>query len=401
MSKQPDDIRILHTADWHLGREFHGADLTEAHLHLFDWLADEVERLEVDVIVMAGDIYDRALPPASSVELLNRQLARLSELCEVVLIAGNHDSMARLSHGPLLKPEIHLAAGPEVVGRPIEIPNGKPGEDPDEDSGEPSGLLIYPVPYLDPGITAKDFDTEARHQAVLAAAFDRCREDLVGRGEGYRTMAVAHAFVQGAEESESERTISIGTADRVPTGTLDGFDYVALGHLHRPQQVAPAMRYSGSPIPLSYSEVDYGPPKSVVIVDFPPTGDPVVETVEVPQHRKFERISGTLEDLLNDQRFEDCRESWLEVTVTDETRPDQPMDRLRTRFSNVMSLRFSSPISSAEYREAEQLGELARVEPEELAARFVEEVRGSGPDDAERALFEEAVRSKQAEEVAG
>jgi exonuclease SbcD len=393
MSKQPDDIRILHTADWHLGREFHGADLSEAHIHLFDWLAEEVERLEVDVIVMAGDIYDRALPPASSVELLNRELARLSELCEVVLIAGNHDSMARLSHGPLLKPEIHLAAGAEDVGRPIEIPYGESREEP--------SLLIYPVPYLDPGITASHFDTEARHQAVLAAAFDRCREDLASRGEGHRAMAVAHAFAQGAEESESERTISIGDADRVPTSTLDGFDYVALGHLHRPQQVAPAMRYSGSPIPLSYSEVGDGPPKSVVIVDFPPSGDPLIETVEVSQYRKFERISGTLDELLNDQRFDECRESWLEVTVTDERRPDQPMDRLRTRFSNVMSLRFSSPISTAEDREAEQLGDLARDDPVELAARFVKEVRGSGPDEAERDLLGDAVRSRAAEEVTG
>ncbi len=383
-------IRILHTADWHLGREFHGADLTEAHQHFFDWLAGQIEERQIDVVIMAGDIFDRALPPAASVELLNEQLARLSDGCEIALIAGNHDSMKRLSHGPLLKPGIHLDSGTDGVGRAIPV------------SHHGIDLLIYPVPYLDPGLTAGELEVEeSRHEAVLQAAFDRCRTDLGAHPGSPRSIAVAHAFVSGAEESDSERTISIGDADRVPPGLLEGFDYVAMGHLHRPQQVADGIRYSGSPIPLSYSEVGPGLSKSVTIIDLPAAGPPSIETVEIPQHREFGRISGTLDELLADGVYEDRRDHWLEITLTDETRPDQPMERLRSKFEQIMSLRFESPISTADDQHAAELTGLAQADPVELAGRFLEQVRGGGPTDAEAALLEEAVKSKAAEEVAG
>jgi exonuclease SbcD len=392
MPKSPKDrpIRILHTADWHLGREFHGADLTEAHQHFFDWLAGQIEERQVDVVIMAGDIFDRALPPAASVGLLNNQLARLSDICEIALIAGNHDSMKRLSYGPLLKAGIHLTSGTTGIGDAIAL---------DRRGIE---LLIYPIPYLDPGLAAPEMGVEeARHQAVLQAAFDRCRADLAAREGSPRSVAVAHAFVRGAEESESERTISIGDADRVPPSLLEGFDYVAMGHLHRPQQVADWVRYSGSPISLSFSEVGPGLSKSVTLVDLPATGPPAIEIVEVPQHREFDRISGTLDELLADDAYEDRREHWLEITLTDETRPDQPMERLRSKFEQIMSLRFESPISTSEERDAEELTGLAQADPVELVGRFLGEVRSQGPDQAETALLEEAVKSKAAGEVAG
>ncbi|MCB0828460.1 MAG: exonuclease SbcCD subunit D C-terminal domain-containing protein, partial [Solirubrobacterales bacterium] len=194
---------------------------------------------------------------------------------------------------------------------------------------------------------------------------------------------------------------SIGDADRVPPSLLEGFDYVALGHLHRPQTIADGIRYSGSPIPLSYSEVGPGLSKSVTIIDLPAGGPPVTETVEVPQHREFGRISGTLDELLSEGAYEDLTEHWLEITVTDETRPDQPMERLRSKFGQIMSLRFESPISTADDQGAAELTGLARADPVELAARFLDEVRGQGPDRAESALLEQAVKSKAAEEVAG
>jgi exonuclease SbcD len=212
---------------------------------------------------------------------------------------------------------------------------------------------------------------------------------------------VAHAFVQGSEESESERTISIGDADRVPTSLLEGFDYVALGHLHRPQQVAENMRYSGSPLPLSFSEVGPGLSKSVTVVDLPADGEPAIEVVDVPQYRRFERIRGTLKELLDDESYEASRESWVEITVTDEIRPDQPMERLRGRFEQIMLLLFDSPISTAEEDDAAELTSLAAADPVELAGRFLREVRGDGPDDLELKLLEQAVKSKAAAEVSG
>jgi exonuclease SbcD len=390
--KDPDHIRILPTADWHLGREFLGADLTASHQYFFDWLARQVQELEVDVVIMAGDIFDRALPPATSVELLNARLAQISNLAETILITGNHDSMKRLSYGPLLKPGIHLRSGVAGIGSPVGI----------ERHGVE--LLVYPVPYLDPGLVARELGAEeTRHEAVLRAAFDRCREDLANREGDPRAVAVAHAFVRGSEESESERTISVGDADQVPASTFDGFDYVALGHLHRPQAVSESIRYSGSPMPLSYSEVGPGLSKSVTLIDFPASGPPAIEELEVEQLYRFDRISGTLEELLSEDAYADRKEHWLEITLTDEKRPDQPMDRLRSKFDHVMNLRFEAPISSEGDEKAAQLTELAEADPVELATRFIEHVRGEehGPDDDERDLLEEAVRSKSGEEVAG
>jgi exonuclease SbcD len=391
-AKDPTHIRILHTADWHLGREFLGADLTAAHQHFFDWLAARIGELEVDVVIMAGDIFDRALPPAASVELLNGQLARLSESSKLILVAGNHDSMKRLSYGPLLKPDIHLRSGTTEIGQPVLVESGA------------TRLLVYPVPYLDPGLVARDLGVEqTRHEAVLQAAFDRCREDLAGREGSPRAVAVAHAFVRDSTESESERTISIGDADQVPASTFEGFDYVALGHLHRPQTVGGSIRYSGSPMPLSYSEVGPGLSKSVTLVDVPASGPVLIRELEVEQLNRFDRISGTLEELLAEGAHADKISSWLEITLTDSKRPDQPMDRLRGKFENVMNLRFEAPISSGDEAEAEDLTGLAQENPVELASRFLTYVRGedNGPDEDELSLLEEAVTSKAAEEVSG
>ncbi|MGK2954683.1 MAG: metallophosphoesterase family protein, partial [Solirubrobacterales bacterium] len=139
VTKPPETIRILHTADWHLGREFHGADLTDAHEAFFEWLLEQVTEQEIDVILMAGDIYDRAYPPARAVAQLNKWLDRLSSLIPIILISGNHDSAVRMGFGALLKDNITLRSGTTDLAEPVDL--------------EPNGikLKIYPVPYLDPG----------------------------------------------------------------------------------------------------------------------------------------------------------------------------------------------------------------------------------------------------------
>lgn len=401
-------IRILHTADWHLGREFHGADLTPVHQHFFDWLADEVERREIDLLLMAGDIFDRALPPVAAVEMLNRELARLTGLTTVVLITGNHDSTVRLGHGPLLRRGLHLRSGTDRLGEPILIEDGE------------FPLAVYPIPYLDPATTAPSLGVETPgHEAVLREAVGRCLADLDLRA-GTRSVAVGHAFVQGGEQSDSERSIEIGGSDRVPAAVFGGFDYAALGHLHRPQGITnrsdaehrsdadhdldaelTRIRYSGSPIPLSYSEVGPGLVKSVTVVELEADGRIEVERVPVPQAVRMARLRGTLEELLEDESLEAHRGDWVEITLTDSRRPDQPMDRLRSRFDHVISLRFESAITSESATEADHLTEIVRTNPIELIASFVEHVRGTEPDDSETALLTEALESHASEEVRG
>lgn len=370
-------IRILHTADWHLGREFHGQDLTPLHEHFFDWLETEIESRRIDVLLMAGDIYDRALPPVGAVKLFNERLARLSDVTELVLITGNHDSVVRMGHGPLMKPSIHLRSGIERLGEPVLL-------------GEPFPLAIYPIPYLDPPTMSSLLDLDgSSHDAVLDEAVRRVREDL-SRRPGTRAVAVAHAFIAGGEESDSERSIQIGGSDQVPAGLFNGFDYTALGHLHRPQAVGGRIRYSGSPIPLSFSEVGAGEPKSVTLIELDRTGSINLETVEIPQLVSMARIEGKLEELLADPAYSGLEDAWLEITLTDEMRPDQPVERLRARFRGLIHPRFTAPILPD--GDAPDAAEIQRLDPIELVARFLQHVRGedNGPDDEERELLQEA-----------
>lgn len=356
-------IRILHTADWHLGREFHRRDMTFLHEHFFDWLEEVVETRQIDLLLMAGDIYDRALPPVGAVSLLNERLAQLARLTKVVMITGNHDSVGRMSHGSLMGPSLHLRSGTERLGEPVLI-------------GEPFPLAIYPIPYLDPVTMSGDFGLDDRsHEAILTAAVDRCRNDLASR-PGTRAVAVAHAFIIGSGTSDSERDIQVGGSEGVPATVFDGFDYVALGHLHRPQEAADGVRYSGSPVPLSYSEVGIGEPKSVTVIELEADGETSAETIEVPQAVTMARVSDTLENLVTGSRYEGLRDTWLEVTVTDENRPDQPMERLRTRFDHVVSLRVKAALAETESGFDPVL--IEKLDPREIVGRFFEYVRGEG-----------------------
>ncbi len=379
-------IRILHTADWHLGREFHGRDLGTLHEAFFDWMEHEIETREIDLLLMAGDIYDRALPPVSAVELFNRRVARLSDLTKVVMITGNHDSAVRMGHGPLLKPAIHLRCGVRRLGEPVLIEH-------------PFPLAVYPIPYLDPPTMSSLLDLdENSHDAVLGEAVRRCREDLAGH-PGTRSVAVGHAFITGSETSESERSIRIGGSENVDASVFDGFDYVALGHLHQPQEVAKRVRYAGSPIPLSFSELDAGEPKSVTVIELDATGSIETETVEIPQLVEMARIEGELDRLCNDPEFSEYENVWLEVKLTDHPRPNRPMDLLRARFPDVLSLRFDAPLAGD--HGTLEAAEIKQLKPIEVVSQFLEHVRGEdgGPDEQERKLLDRAFDEETGKDV--
>lgn len=390
MTSHPDHIRILHTADWHLGREFHGADLTAAHRHFFDWLADQIQEREVDVVLMAGDIFDRALPPLNAIETFNEEVNRLADLVPIVLITGNHDSTVRLSHGPLLRDGIHLLSGTAAIGRPVMLDGGS------------FPLAIYPIPYLDPVASAPELDAEAaNHEAVLARSVELCLENLSGLKTGTRSVGIAHAFVTGAETSSSERGIFVGGSEDLPAGVFEGFDYVALGHLHRPQRISDRVWYSGSPLFLSYSELSGDAGKSIMVVDLAADGSIEADAVPIPPFAQLSRISGTLSELLDSDEFTGFEDHWLEVTLTDTSRPENPMERLKARFPQIMSLQFSKLTLGESAEEVERLSELSRTSPMELITEFLQSVRGKEPDEHERKILQEALEHSTSREVRG
>jgi exonuclease SbcD len=328
-------MRILHTSDWHLGRSFHAVGMLGAQAAFVDHLLDVVERERVDLVVVAGDVHDRALPPLDAVELADETFARLAaSRATVVVSSGNHDSPARLGFNARLADAagVHLRTRWQDVGTPVLL----------EDAHGP--VAVHAIPYLEPDAVRAAWDLSARsHEAALAAAMARVGHDLAAR-PGARSVLLAHAFVAGSAEaappmaSDSERDISVGGLQIAPTSLFTGVDYAALGHLHRSQTLTPTIRYSGSPLAYSFSEA--GQTKGSWLVDLGRDGVESVELVEAPVPRRLATLRGRLDDLVADPRLAGCEDAWLQVVLTDPRRPLHAMDRLRARFPHTLLIGF-------------------------------------------------------------
>ena len=401
-------MRLLHTSDWHLGRSFHGASLLDEQAEALDRIVDLAVDNAVDLVVIAGDLYDRAIPPAEAVQLFTATLARLRRAdIAVVAIAGNHDSHVRVSvYDPLLS-----ALGVTIrgdVGRLQEPVLVQP-----KDGGQV--VAVYPLPYLEPSVhgpllrqeqqqaeLGAEAGTEAgasgriSHEGVTRWALEAIRRDLATRG-GLRSVLVAHAFVAGGQTSDSERELSIGQLDRVSVDAFAGFDYVALGHLHGSQQLdGPRLAYSGTPLPYSFSEERQR--KSVRLVQLAADGSPSVELVPLGVGRPLQTLEGPLEALCRDPAYEGARQARVRAILTDETLPLQAMARLRERFPHAVELRHQPPeVQRSSASQRSQTIRQARS-PLELATSFFGDQQGRDATPGEEALLREALEQARRKE---
>ncbi|WP_406015671.1 exonuclease SbcCD subunit D [Streptomyces sp. NBC_00984] len=370
-------MRILHTSDWHLGRSFHRVSLLEAQAAYLDHLVTTVREHEVDAVLVAGDVYDRAVPPLSAVALFDDALHRLAAAgVPTVMISGNHDSARRLGVGAGLigRAGIHLRTDPADCATPVVLRDAH---------GE---VAFYGLPYLEPALVKDVFKAErAGHEAVLTAAMERVRADLAARPDSTRSVVLAHAFVAGGEASDSERDITVGGVAAVPAGVFDGVDYVALGHLHGCQTVTERVRYSGSPLAYSFSEVDHR--KTMWLIDLDASGAVTAERLDCPVPRPLARLRGRLDELVEDPALERHRDSWIEATLTDPVRPVEPMARLVERFPHTLSLVFE-PDRAPDDPLASYAQRLKGRDDQQIAEDFVAHVRGgSEADEQERTVL--------------
>lgn len=385
-------MRLLHTSDWHLGRSFHRASLLDAQKAFLDHLVATVSEREVDAVVVAGDLYDRAIPPLSAVQLFDEALHRLAGLgVPTVMISGNHDSARRLGVGAGLmeKAGIHLRTDPAGIGTPVVLA---------DEHGE---VAFYGLPYLEPALVREQLGAERQgHTAVLHAAMDRVRADLDGRPEGTRSVVLAHAFVTGGEVSDSERDITVGGVASVPVSVFDGVDYTALGHLHGCQTLAERVRYSGSPLAYSFSEEHHR--KSMWLIDLGPGGPDGrigTERLECPQPRPLARLRGTLGELLEDPSYEYAEGAWVEATLTDASRPPEPMARLEERFPHILALAFAPEREDGD-TQASYAQRLRGRDDRQIAEDFVSHVRpGREADAHERDMLGAALDAVREEEA--
>ncbi|MGW0604939.1 exonuclease SbcCD subunit D [Streptomyces sp. NPDC002640] len=382
-------MRLLHTSDWHLGRSFHRVDMLPAQATFVDHLLGAVREHQVDAVVVSGDVYDRAVPPLAAVELFDDTLHKLAELgVPAVMISGNHDSARRLGVGAGLigRAGIHLRTDAASAGTPVVLADSF------------GDVAFYGLPYLEPALVKDEFGVDkAAHEAVLGAAMDRVRADLAARPDGTRSVVLAHAFVTGGKGSDSERDITVGGVASVPAPVFDGVDYVALGHLHGCQTITERIRYSGSPLPYSFSEADHR--KTMWLVDLDAHGGVRAERIDCPVPRALARIRGPLEELLADPALARHEDAWVEATLTDPVRPADPMVRLCERFPHTLSLAFD-PDRGPEEHGASYARRLAGRTDQQIAEDFVAHVRGAGPDEEERAVLRDAFDAVRADAAA-
>lgn len=387
-------MRILHSSDWHIGRTFHGHSTLEALGSVLDAMVDEVRAREIDVVIVAGDVFDSATPSAACYPVLGGALSRLHAAgAKVVVTSGNHDSAARL--GFLAEfaagAGIHIVTDAAAIGTPITI---------DDEHGP---VLFYGIPYLEPTIVRRhwpDVAMRTQHQA-LEHAMGLVREDLAVRHtgqQGVRSVAIAHCFAAGIEPSHGvERDIQAGGIDVVPLTVFDGPDYVALGHIHGRAELTPRIRYSGAPLFYSFSEQHKD--RGAWIIELDAAGLASVEWMPLPIPRALVTLTGTLEELLESAVFEQHRDDWVCAVLTDPVPPIDPMRKLQERFRWCATLLLQPP-----QRESDGLDYGQRVRATasdaELVDAFMQHVRaGEGLSAEEQEILQAVVQERTNAEV--
>jgi exonuclease SbcD len=374
-------MRFLHTADWHLGRIFHQIHLTEDQAHVLDQIVEIARAERVDAVLVAGDLYDRAVPPPEAVALLDKTWKRLAlELgVPVISVPGNHDSATRIGYGAALlsRAGLHLVADFDTATKPISIGN----------------VDVFALPFAEPNdVRAWSGNVEVRdHSSAMHACIEGMRLHFK---RGRPRVLMAHAFVAGErKESESERPLSVGGAGTVSADLFEDFDYVALGHLHAPQVVSSRCIYSGSPLKYSFSEA--GDVKSVVIVDISDSGTVSPRLVPLTARRDVRNLEGALADLIAAAPNDPRRDDYLRITLTDDGALLNALGRLREVYPNVLQLerRFLQADSVITIGEAS--ARRSESTETDLFASFFHAVVGAAPNSEEFLLFHEAVAHLQ------
>lgn len=315
-------MKILHTSDWHLGATDQNTSLYDDQEFFINQICEVIDKEQVDVVVIAGDIYDRALASADAIRLydlaMNRICVELGK--KVICIAGNHDNSNRLASCNALLEK----AGLYVLGALEREPSVVSIGDTD----------FYLLPWFTEEKVKTLYPEERENIKDITAAYqlvcDRCRESFV---EGRRHVAVSHAFITNAETSTSDKAAVIGFATQVPASVFEGFDYVALGHIHKPQQVSNNARYSGTPMPYSFG-AEEKQEKSVTILD---TEDLTTSVVSLPLLNKRTTISGTFEEIMSVPCTEEERTGYVRIEVTDQYLGLELVSKLMAVYPRIIS----------------------------------------------------------------
>lgn len=382
-------MRILHTSDWHLGRILYGVHLINDQAHVLEQFIQLVAYSKPDVILITGDIYDRSVPPTGAVTLLDDVLGKilLDYEVPVILIAGNHDSPDRLGFGAglLARQDLHLICQLNSDLGPVVI----------HDSAGP--VYFCPAPYAEPPLVRERLrapDAASHEQAMLAVIQHLTASTIPA---GARRVILAHAFVAGGEESESERPLSVGGSGAVSASLFQPFHYAALGHLHQPQRVGDEhVRYAGSLLKYSFSEALHQ--KSVTLVEMDGAGKTKIETIPLIPRRDVRCLEGYFADI-RDNPQKEGRDDYIMVTLLDKGPVMDAIGRLREVYPNVLHIERPALTTGGELRGPG--GDHRRMDEAALFTSFFEQVTGEPLSEEQNKVFAELLGKffRQAREV--
>lgn len=332
-------MRLLHTADWHLGRIFYGTHLTEDQVHIIEHqLLPLVKDARIDAILLSGDVFDRSVPPVEAIELWDMFITKVSQELQVPMyvIAGNHDGPVRLEMGRelLAQSGVHIWGTPKHALMPL-VTGDSYGE-----------IAICPLPYREPRWIGHALSIE---EGILDydAMYSAWSEHLLSQCKGLRTVALCHGFVAGGTQSPSERPLTVGGSQNISPRSLQDFNYVALGHLHGPQRAgADHIRYSGSLMAYSFDE--WQQEKSFTIVDMDKEGTVTLETVPIEMRHRVVVLSGTLQELLTDTRLQaQHKYDYVMARLLDTTPVIDGMAQLRQVYPKCMTMELAGRMTLA------------------------------------------------------
>ncbi|EOW9660726.1 exonuclease SbcCD subunit D [Vibrio parahaemolyticus] len=367
-------MKFIHTSDWHLGRQFHNVSLLEDQQAVLEQLIQYIENNPVDAVIVAGDVYDRSIPPTIAIELLNRVVKRIcGELnTPMILISGNHDGAERLGFGSeqMKRSGLHIISNFEDILTPVVIETKAAGH-----------VAFYGMPYNDPEQVRYVYkEPVSTHDEAHKLLAEKITEQFQSE---HRNILISHCFVDGAIESESERPLSIGGSDRVSHEHFLNFDYVALGHLHQPQKKGEEyIRYSGSLMKYSFGEQNQK--KGFTLVEIGKDGFIGAEHIELTAPHEMRIVEGELEQILEWGKTDPKNEDYLLVRLMDKHAILNPMEKLRTVYPNVLHLEKPGMLIGVEQEMAQ--AKLARSEIDMFKDFFAEAQDSELSNEQEQAI---------------
>ncbi|WP_110954891.1 exonuclease SbcCD subunit D [Anaerosinus massiliensis] len=370
-------MRFIHTSDWHLGRLFHGRHLTDDQSYILEQFHDVIKETKPDALIIAGDIYDRSVPPTEAVELLDDTLAKilLDAKVPVMMIAGNHDSPERIGFGSklLAGQGLHVTGTLEKMLQPVVL---------EDDYGK---VYFMPFTYAEPALVRHVFAKSNLENHDVAMEF-LIRQSLKHIPENARKVAIAHTFIAGGLESESERPLSVGGTSQVRSSLFAPFHYTALGHLHNSQRAgSEKIRYSGSLLKYSFDEANQK--KGLNLVELDKDGTIKIEMISLTPKHDVRVVEGYFKDILVNREVYPVSEDYVSVKLLDTMPILDVHGQLEKVYQNLLQI--ERPNLMVDGKLQKPNGDHRKMSETELFDSFFEQMTGEHLTEVQRKVFHE------------